>query len=377
MDDVERNPAVDRAAGRDELFDRALNASDALEMFSTASTHLRRLVPFDAAVWRATDPVTGLITAPIRTENLDEDGCAIYWGCELLTENINLFRDLARSKSPVASLRASTGDLPRRSTLYHQFMRPRGLSDELRAVLRVGGRPQGHISLFREKGRPAFDSQDHKIVESLVTPLGKRLRSYAAGSVAGAPTELGPGLLIFDAANRLVSANDEAREHLADLPDGPSTATALGVAVPAWLQSTVIQARAIVRERDRGAARIRMRTRSGRWLVCHASCLRSAGGEITSIAVVIEPAKVSEVMPLVVDAYGLSDRELQITQFVSRGLPTGEIAEQLFLSPHTVRDHIKAIFEKVAVSSRGELVGKLFTEHYEPLATKDILRVDG
>nr|WP_232328437.1 helix-turn-helix transcriptional regulator [Kibdelosporangium sp. MJ126-NF4]CEL21783.1 FIG01130175: hypothetical protein [Kibdelosporangium sp. MJ126-NF4]CTQ92563.1 FIG01130175: hypothetical protein [Kibdelosporangium sp. MJ126-NF4] len=359
-----------------ELLDRALNAPNALEMFAEASTQLRRLVPFDAAVWRTTDPVTGLMTAPVRAENLDDGGCAVYWGCELFTENVNLFRDLARSKSPVASLRAATGDLPRRSTLYRDYMRPRGLTDELRAVMRVGGHPRGHISLFRAQGSPAFGPQDSKIVESLVVPLAKRLRSYAEPGVAVvAPGSPGPGLLIFDSANRLVSANDEALEHLAELPEGPAVHTPLGVRVPAWMESTVIQARAIVQERARGSARIRMRTRAGRWLVCHASCLRAADGLVTSTAVVIEPAKVSEVLPLIVDAYGLSERELEITQCVSRGLPTGEIADQLFLSPHTVRDHIKAIFEKVGVSSRGELVGRLFTEHYEPLAIKNILRV--
>jgi hypothetical protein len=31
-----------------------------------------------------------------------------------------------------------------------------------------------------------------------------------------------------------------------------------------------------------------------------------------------------------------------------------------------VRDYVKAIFEKVGVSSRGELVAKLFAEHYAP-----------
>jgi DNA-binding NarL/FixJ family response regulator len=31
-----------------------------------------------------------------------------------------------------------------------------------------------------------------------------------------------------------------------------------------------------------------------------------------------------------------------------------------------VRDHVKAIFEKVGVSSRGELVATLFAEHYAP-----------
>ncbi|MFC9330876.1 LuxR C-terminal-related transcriptional regulator [Kitasatospora sp. NPDC057015] len=367
-------------AGRDELLDSALRAPDALAMFGEASRHLRRLVPYDAAVWRATDPVTGLMTAPIRAENLDDEGCAVYWGCELFTESVNLFRDLARAEVPVASLRESTGDLPGRSVVYHDFMRPRGLDDELRAVLRIGGRPRGHISLFRSKGRASFGRQEARIVESLVGPLARRLRSYDQPVVEPLSEHLpeaqhGPGLLLFDAHGNLISINDDARQHLEDLPAGPSTDTGLGIRVPAWISSTAAQARAIAQDRGRGTARVRTRTRSGRWLVCHASCLREAGGVLGASAVVIEPAKASEIVPLIVDAYELSERELEITQFIARGLATGEIAKQLFLSPHTVRDHVKAVFEKVGVSSRGELVGRLFTEHYAPVAEQRIVRV--
>ncbi|GAA2805656.1 hypothetical protein GCM10010470_46140 [Saccharopolyspora taberi] len=43
------------------------------------------------------------------------------------------------------------------------------------------------------------------------------------------------------------------------------------------------------------------------------------------------------------------------------GLPTAEIAASLFISPHTVRDHLKAVFGKAGVSSRGELVARLFS----------------
>ena len=39
------------------------------------------------------------------------------------------------------------------------------------------------------------------------------------------------------------------------------------------------------------------------------------------------------------------------------------IAAELGLSSHTVRDHVKAIFDKAGVSSRGELVARLFSEH--------------
>ncbi|HWI05945.1 MAG TPA: helix-turn-helix transcriptional regulator, partial [Solirubrobacteraceae bacterium] len=62
----------------------------------------------------------------------------------------------------------------------------------------------------------------------------------------------------------------------------------------------------------------------------------------------------------------LTHREVDVTRAIARGLGTGEIATHLHLSPHTVRDHVKAIFEKVGVSSRGELVHKVFAEHYAP-----------
>jgi hypothetical protein len=55
----------------------------------------------------------------------------------------------------------------------------------------------------------------------------------------------------------------------------------------------------------------------------------------------------------------------------------GEIATALRLSPHTVRDHVKAIFHKVEVSSRGELVAKLFAEHVEPEHAPQVARSRG
>ncbi len=64
--------------------------------------------------------------------------------------------------------------------------------------------------------------------------------------------------------------------------------------------------------------------------------------------------------------YGLTDREKELTRLVLQGCSTAEIAESLVISPHTVQQHFKSIFDKTGVRSRRDLVGKVFFAHYEP-----------
>jgi DNA-binding CsgD family transcriptional regulator len=298
-----RGAAVPAAAER---------ATDAAGVFAGVSARLRRTVPYDAAVWAATDPETGLITAPMVVEGLgDRERCAEYWESELLEEDVLPFRELARARVPAAGLRAATDDLPARCARYRRLLQHQGVHDELRAVVRAGDRPWAVVSLFRTSGAP-FGRDDVDLVASLSTPLAARLRRLARPSPDAAPAGApGPGLVVFDQGGEATSINDAARAHLASLPDGPSVPSALGVRLPIWVVGTVLGV-------------------------------------------------------LVAEAYELTPRELQVAQEVARGLPTGAIAARLVISPHTVRDHVEAIFEKTAVSSRGELVARLLSEHYWP-----------
>jgi hypothetical protein len=86
--------------------------------------------------------------------------------------------------------------------------------------------------------------------------------------------------------------------------------------------------------------RTRLRTSSGRWLVLHASRLRAADAE-GLIAVIFEEARPSEIAPLIVDAYGLTKREGEITRLVLRGLSTAEVSNELYITPNTVHDHLQ------------------------------------
>ena len=83
-------------------------------------------------------------------------------------------------------------------------------------------------------------------------------------------------------------------------------------------------------------------------------------------AVILEAPRAPELAPLIADLYGLTERERAVTQLVAQGLSTNDIGDRLFLSPYTVQDHLKSIFEKVGVGSRGEVVARLFFDHYAP-----------
>jgi len=53
---------------------------------------------------------------------------------------------------------------------------------------------------------------------------------------------------------------------------------------------------------------------------------------------------------------GLTAREREVLNLVAKGFSFGEIAKTLSVSPHTVTSHVRHIYEKLEVGSRGEAV---------------------
>jgi len=51
----------------------------------------------------------------------------------------------------------------------------------------------------------------------------------------------------------------------------------------------------------------------------------------------------------------LTTSELSVAQLVTEGLTNREVAERLFLSPHTVNSHLRHVFTKLGINSRVEL----------------------
>jgi DNA-binding CsgD family transcriptional regulator len=112
--------------------------------------------------------------------------------------------------------------------------------------------------------------------------------------------------------------------------------------------------------------RLQVRARTGRWAVLHASWMSSGAEKV--IAVILQEAAPSEVAPLIMTAYGLTDREKTISALVCQGMSTRQMAGRLHLTADTIQDHLKSVFDRTGVHSRGQLVAAILQYDYLPHA---------
>lgn len=158
-----------------------------------------------------------------------------------------------------------------------------------------------------------------------------------------------PSVLVLDADLRLERWTPNAHEWLADLPGGATTESGL---LPSVIYAVAGRATAPANGADL-AAHALLPTASGSWAVIEGAPLHGATPQ--HVAVTIRAAEPTEVALRLAPIYQLTPREQQLATLSAGGLSTREIANRLYLSPYTVKDHFKAIFAKTGAHSRHEL----------------------
>ena len=343
---------------------RLAHGGASLDEFSVGAARIiARAVPFDGVCVLTMDPSTLVPTGEYVRNALPPEAFAHMAEIEHSGEDINAFRTLALAGRGAASLSAATDGELDRSRRHREVRGPNGFGDELRAVLTEDFQVWGALTLLRGADVEHFAPTDTAVIESLTSALAEGLRR-ATLLDAGPPAEPpdGAGVAVLAPDNSVAVADAAAERWLAELNDN-------GAPIPAVVAGVATRARAIVARRaENGAvARARVRAPSGHWLLVRASTLGDDAD--ADLAVILEPVQSRELAPLIAAALGLSERERAVTELVAHGLPTDAIALRLHISPWTVQDHLKAIFEKVGVSTRGELIARLFFDHDSPRLT--------
>jgi len=321
---------------------------------------LRTAIPCDGLMLLRTDPTTILPTDGV-VEALPPALCTHFWDNELLETDYNKFVDLARRESNAATLSAATdGDLTR-SRRYTRLYRPLGLGDELRVSFTArDGTCWGIGQLGRSDG-DTFTDEERDLLATASSTVAEGLRGTFTVPRPARSKLVGPALILLDGDGGIHAITAAARHWMAELVRGSATGMS---PVPEPVYLVAGRARAARTGVASDPPQAQVRTTAGVWLHLHAACIDGADALSGAVAVVITPARAPDLASLIALAYRITAREQEVLQFIARGFTTADVARQLGISHHTVRDHVKALFGKVGVRSRTELVARVFADHY-------------
>lgn len=335
---------------------------DWVELSEAVGRVVDRVVGYDGACWHTMDPGTLLLTGN-AIENLPPGGLPKLAACEYGAEDVNKWSYLARQPVSVGRLGQATQGQPELSNRFRELLHPAGLDRELRVSFVDSGGCWGAAGFYRGPEAPDFTQDDAAFLDSVSRMIGLGYRrSLVLDLIEEHHNADGPGLVVLDHANQIVMQSAAAESWLAQLPGETPRDRALPLPVLAVAE----RVRGVLRDSDDAdaAASARVHTPSGEWLLIRATPLR--GGPDGQIGIALEPAGPPEIAQLMIAGYGLSQREQAVAYAVLSGASTRDIADQLAISAHTVQDHLKAIFRKLDVHSRRELVSRIYSEHYLP-----------
>ena len=329
-------------------------------LWDDATVVLKEVVPhYTWPCYFTLDPASLLMTShynPFMPE-LPRESLAM----EYYSDDVNKMSDVARSESGLSTIHDATGGDPSASPRWQANMAMGGDQELVVALRTRAGEVWGAVSLYREPDQPLFAAAEKQFMQQAAFHLAEGARrALLFGEATDPEGPQSPGLLVLTADWKVESSTAGTEQWLAELPDGD------GTRLPAAVLTVAGQALRSAEHGDRPGevAMARVLTRSGRWVVLHGAALLS--GADRRVAVIVEPAHPARITSLLMSAYQLTDRERDVTRLVLQGASTGDIATALFVSPHTVQQHLKNIFDKTGVRSRRDLVGKVFFTHYEP-----------
>jgi DNA-binding CsgD family transcriptional regulator len=324
---------------------------DAMTLRLELLGELRQMVPFDAYAWLLTDPETSVGSSPLAdVPCLPELPRLIR--LKYLTE-VNRWTQL---RSPVALLAEVTGGDLSRSLVWRELLHRYDIVDVASVVFRDRYGGWGFLELWRSSTSRQFGSAEAAYLVDITGAVTTALRRSQAATfrdrAAQNTPSRGPVMLLLSRHLDVLGQTAETEAYLRTLvpPDEDRSP------IPASAYNVAGQLLATEAGIDSHAPMARVHLAGGRWLTLRAARMEdSRSADARDIAV----SSQAERAGLFAAAHALTSREGELLGHLIRGVDTYELARLMFLSQHTVQDHLKSIFAKTSVHNRRSLLAQV------------------
>ena len=301
------------------------HASDA-DFADETLASVATVLPHDGYCIFGVDPASGLRSYMLSRNGLDGVSGRLAYN-ETRERDVNRYTELARRSVPAGILGGSAREPP--SPRLHDILHPAGFRSELRLALRTDRRWWGALSLFREGALRPFGADDAVLATELAAALSTAVRQRPLRRLPPSPRPPPSGVVLLDPNDTVVSMSDEARNWLQALCAGGSDE----MTVDDILRVVYEVAHAARTPAGKDQSLCRIRTSSGAWVAMQGNRVDMGPADV---AVILQAASLTQLLPAVDAWLGLTPREAQVLRLVANGLPGKQIATRLDISPQTV-----------------------------------------
>lgn len=307
---------------------------------------LRTTAAFEAYAFLLTDPETSV-------------GCSPVADIPCMPELPRLIRlkyltELNRWTALDDTALLSAAPAPSHSPLWRELLRDYGVRDIASTVFRDRFGCWGFLDLYRYDRD--FTRAEASYLAQLTEPVTRALRRSQAETFVVRPSAVprpGPLVLLLSPDLRVLGQTPETHAYLSLLVPHARGRPA----VPAAAYNVAAQLLAVEAGVDTNPPHARVHLADGLWLTLRAARIGDADPpEARDIAVTIEETSPAERLAVFASAFALSPRERDLLGHLAKGGDSHTVARQMFLSEHTVQDHLKSIFAKTSTNNRRTLL---------------------
>lgn len=319
-------------------------ATSASDLMRTAGNLLTEASDADACVLLRLDPLSAMVVDSFELSDPLER-CTAFRETTFLRCLTGDFALQAQGRVRVREIDETLTDDP----FVEHVMRPFGYRGELAVNLAHESHAFGQIYFSRRQG--PFSAAGKALIEDAVTPLTQAFRRLLAEETLQAGPGQTVGLILVDPTGRMTPMSEHGRALM----------TAFGNRSHNKFNSPLVTMAEVVARDLRGewnrpipSAVFVDRERNQRYRIVTERLL----SEQPQAMLVVEPVRALDSVELLRHA-GLTEREAEVALATVRGLTSARGALSLRISEHTFLSHLKNLYRKLGVGSRGELAALL------------------